>query len=78
MILPKKHIKLAESLFAVGGLILSCLKVQNSVDELWDKICSQKSLNIHCTFDNFLLSLDYLYSIGVIDINEEGGIVKCI
>lgn len=38
MILPQKHIKLSESLFAVGAIILSLLKNSKDVDELWEEV----------------------------------------
>ncbi|MEG1254836.1 ABC-three component system middle component 6 [Clostridium sp.] len=77
MILPKKHIKLSESLFALGAIILSELKKQGSVDSIWESVSSKSDFNIRITFDNFILTLDYLYSIGAIDINEDGGVFKC-
>ncbi|MGL5245722.1 MAG: ABC-three component system middle component 6 [Sarcina sp.] len=78
MILPKKHIKLSESLFALGALVLSSIKDVKTVDEIWSNISSQKEYSIKVSFDNYILTLDYLYAIGAIDINAEGRIFKCI
>lgn len=78
MILPKKHIKLSESLFAIGGVILINLNGIRTVDQIWSIISSQKYSQISTSFDNYILALDYLYTIGAIDIDENGGIFKCI
>ena len=78
MILPKKQIKLSESLFALGAVILSNIKRCTSVDQIWNKVSSQKDLKVKFTFDSFILTLDYLYTIGSIDIDEKGDIIRCI
>ncbi|MDO4926748.1 MAG: hypothetical protein Q3980_13960 [Turicibacter sp.] len=77
MILPKKHVKLSESLFAIGAILLTTLKDNPSVDKIWNTISNDKNLNITISFDNFILALDYLYTIGAIDINEKGGVYRC-
>lgn len=78
MILPKKHIKLSESLFALGALVLEQIDSPKTVDEIWDNI-SQKQDIISAVnnFDNLLLTLDYLFSLGIITLNQKGGITKC-
>lgn len=83
MILPQKHIKLSESIFAMGAIILSLLEYQKSIgiDELWEKLRSKNyndKLIDNYTFDKFIISLDYLFTIGTIDVNENGGLIKCI
>lgn len=77
MILPKKHIKLSESLFAMGAIILNELNEPKTVDEIWEELKDNKFMNIR-TFDNLILTLDYLYCINVLKINDEGGLIKCI
>ncbi|MCM3390670.1 hypothetical protein M3649_21545 [Ureibacillus chungkukjangi] len=83
MILPQKHIKLSESIFALGAIILSLLEYQNSIgiDELWEKLRSKnhnEKIIDNYSFDKFIISLDYLFTIGTIDVNENGGLIKCI
>ena len=78
MILPKKQIKLSESLFALGAVILSNIKRHTPLDQIWEKVPSQKDLKVKFTFDSFILTLDYLYTIGSIDIDEKGDIFRCI
>ncbi|MCM3323294.1 ABC-three component system middle component 6 [Cytobacillus kochii] len=83
MILPQKHIKLSESIFAMGAIILSILDNQRSIgiDELWEKLKSKNhndKIIDNYSFDKFIISLDYLFTIGTIETNENGGLIKCI
>jgi hypothetical protein len=76
MILPSKHIRISESLLGLGGYLLKYLGNEpQSIDQLWFKVSKQnnakKSFSYH-SFDNLILSLNYLYIIGAIDINTEG------
>lgn len=77
MILPKKHIKLSESLFAMGAIVLKEINKSKTVDEVWELVKDNKLIN-PITFDSFILALDYLYCINLIEINDEGGLVRCI
>lgn len=78
MILPKKHIKLSESFFALGALVLEQIENPKTIDEIWGNInYKRKIISAASSFDNLLLTLDYLFSIGVIKLNKEGEIVKC-
>jgi len=76
MILPKKHIKLSESLFALGAVILSELDKPKSVDEIWLKVKESKVVKVN-NFDNLILTLDYLYLLSFVRLDDEGSIVKC-
>ncbi len=79
MLMPKKHINLSESLIGIGGIILQCLgknvKSLDAIISYTDQIIdNNKNRKIYNNTDSILLAIDYLYSIGAIDINEEGGI----
>lgn len=79
MLMPKKHINLSESLIGIGGIILQCLgKSSKSLDAIisyTDQVINNnKNKKIYNNTDNVLLAIDYLYTIGVIDVNNEGGI----
>ncbi len=79
MLMPKKHINISESLIGIGGIILQCLgKNTKTIDSIISytnqTIDKNKSRTIYNNVDSILLAIDYLYSIGAIDINEEGGI----
>ena len=79
MLMPKKHINISESLIGIGGIILQCVgKKIKTIDSIISytnqMIDNNKSRTIYNNVDSILLAIDYLYSIGAIDINEEGGI----
>lgn len=71
-LLPKKHITLEQSYLGFGAQVLPFIKGCVSIDELWQN-CSSTSIVRH-DFDDLILTLDYLYSINVININDEGKI----
>ncbi len=75
MILPKKQLSLNESLFGFGAFLLQQLDTPISVDDLWeyykDSYTNKKYL-IKFTFDQFIMTLDYLYMIGAIKQDERG------
>jgi len=74
MILPTKHIRISESLIGLGGYLIKLLNEPMTVDELWfkfDKVNNNKFPAYH-DFDNMILSLNLLYLLGIIDLNEKG------
>ncbi len=74
MILPSKHIRISESLFGLGGIILGFLRKEDkTVDELWlkiSKINNSKKLPAYHSFDNLVLALNYLFLIGAVEIDS--------
>jgi len=80
MILPSKHIRFSESLFGLGGILIGFLSSPKTIDELWNKyskVNNTKKFPAYHDFDNVVLALDYLFVVGVIDINEKGKITLC-
>ena len=80
MILPSKHIRLSESILGFSGYILSQLApAAYSVDEIWD-ICQNKKYGqvsfVNQSYDNMVKALNLLYMMGLVELNEEGKIVK--
>jgi len=80
MILPSKHIKFSESLLGLSAFLIDLLSEEMTVDELWfkfSKINNNKNVfpSYH-DFDNVILSLDFLYLIGVVNINSKGLIIN--
>lgn len=78
MLMPKKHIKLSESYLGLGAYIISILEVPMTVDSCWNKLFESyikkgKIAKSH-SFDNYILTLDFLYSLKAIDINQKGEI----
>lgn len=80
MILPSKHIRLSESIIGFAGYILSQLVLSAySVDEIWD-MCQSKKYGQVCfsnqSYDNLVKALDLLYMMGLVELNDEGKIIK--
>lgn len=79
MILPDKHIRLAESIFGLSSFVLSLIEEKNDVDTLWQKFTpynNTEQLPANHSFDNFILSLDLLFSLNLITLDDAGAIVK--
>lgn len=72
MILPSKHIRFSESLLGLGAFLVDILqKEDKTVDELWLKISklnNSSKMPAYHSFDNIVLSLNYLFAIGIIEI----------
>ena len=71
MILPDKTIKLKYSFVGAGSIILRELDVPQTVSSLWEKV---RDLDEVGTFDKYVLILDFLYAIGLIELEE--GLLK--
>ena len=79
MILPKKHVSLEESLFGFGAYLLEHIHAKITVDNLWTIYLKEYENMLYSTkfsFDQFIVTLDYLYAIGVLTINEKGELVS--
>jgi len=59
MIFPKKHIKLSESLFALGALILEQIDNPKTV-EIWDSISQKHSIRIKQVVWGLRLMMDLI------------------
>lgn len=73
MILPGKHIKLSKSILNVGSILLDDINNRQTVSLLWDKIRIHPEIQ---TFERFTLGLDLLFTLGIIDVNEQGMIIR--
>lgn len=70
MIVPSKHIRIAESLVGLGAYLLKYLgEGPQTIDQLWYKVNKQnnskKSFSYH-GFDNLILALNYLLLVRLI------------
>ena len=63
-LLPNKHIPTNHSLVGVGALVLKHLERPTNVSRLWEAIKDEQEVP---SFGNFVLSLDYLFTVGAID-----------
>lgn len=79
MIMPTKHTHFSDSLLGFGGYLLKKLDSKKTVDSLWNEYqndLSKKQYSSKHNFDNFLLTLVFLHSIGAIEENG-GAVLKC-
>lgn len=67
MILPDKNILLSHSLLGMGSIILNHLKSFHTVSSLWEKVKNTKEIN---SFEKYILTLDLLYIMGLIEFHE--------
>lgn len=80
MILPSKHVRFSESLFALGGVILRLIDGPTTVDEIWEQYSiinkSRKLLPAHHNFENIVLALNVLFLIGAVSLDHNGNIKR--
>jgi hypothetical protein len=80
MLLPDKHIKLAESLLGLGGFALQVLATPQPIDVLWKELQETNNtaeLPAYHSFENLVLAVDFLFSIGAITIDRSGKLERC-
>ena len=66
MILPTKGIAPSQALLALGADVLSLLTEQMTVSRLWNDFRAD-GRHAHVSFDRFVLTLDLLFSLGVLE-----------
>lgn len=71
MILPTKHIPTALSIIHLGATLIEHLDKPRTVSALWER--ARKDTNIG-NYSVFVLSLDFLYIIGAIEL--ESGLLR--
>lgn len=70
MILPTKHVKAEDSLLGLGALLLDALDSPKTVSRLWERVRDRPFQ----TFDRFVLTLGFLYTIGAV--HREAGLLR--
>jgi len=80
MILPTKHIRISESLMGLGGFLVKLLSEPMTIDKLWIKYSknNDKRFPAYHNFDNLVLSVNLLYIMGIIEINDKGELYHAI
>jgi len=76
MIMPTKHIKAENALIGVGAVVLAQLDDDKTVSRLFHDLQEWRDENELATihFDWFLLSIDFLFTIGAI--RFDSGLIK--
>ena len=67
MILPTKTCSLSNSLLGFGTVVLESLNSPTTVTSLWEKIQNEDQ---QITFEKFILTLDLLYLLSVIEFDQ--------
>ncbi len=67
MILPTKHIPTNQALIGAGAVILQELRTPKSVSALWEVVREVSSIE---NYERFVLTLDMLYIIGVVELDN--------
>jgi hypothetical protein len=71
MILPTKHSGYDRSLLVVGAKIIQILGEPKTVSRIWDEIKNDDSSERnHLTYEWFILSLDLLYLLNIIELHR--------
>lgn len=71
MILPNKHIKLSNSMLNIGAIILDQINESQTITMLWTNPKIESTIN---SFEKFILGLDFLFMLGLIDYKK--GIIR--
>jgi hypothetical protein len=67
MILPTKTCSLSNSLLGFGTVVLESLTSPTTITSLWEKIHNEDQ---QITFEKFILTLDLLYLLSVIEFDQ--------
>jgi len=67
MILPTKHISVHYSLLGSGAVILQRLESPQTVTALWDRVRETSEIGVYW---RFVLALDFLFTIGIVDLSD--------
>lgn len=73
MILPDKHVWLSSSFLGIGATLLELLESSRTVSGLWTASRRQEGIR---TFDRFILALDMLYALGLVEFDQDGLLVR--
>ncbi|GJL52081.1 MAG: hypothetical protein NPIRA01_33080 [Nitrospirales bacterium] len=67
MILPNKYLREHEALIGVGSILLKNLSGEKTLSDLWEGV---KLLSDVGTFERFVLGLDFLFILGLVEIKN--------
>lgn len=74
MILPSKHLSQNRALLTVGAMLLGHLAQPKTVSALWEEVAratvDNQTKNPTLRYDAYVLTLDLLFLIGAIEIEE--------
>ncbi len=73
MILPAKHLSIDRALLDIGAEVLGHLDEKRTVSELWHRVRTTRAIrpsSAPISFDWFILSLSFLYSISAVSLDD--------
>lgn len=79
MIIPTKHTHFSESLLGFGAYLLEKIDSLKTIDSLWNEYQNdllKDRFSAKHSFDNLLLTLVFLHSIGAVE-EKDGGVLRC-
>lgn len=80
-ILPEKHVRLNETFLGLGALVISQLDQPLTLDDIWDRFrdlkTRKKAIPERITFEDLILTIDLLYLMKAVEMNESGEVNKC-
>lgn len=80
MLLPDKHITLAESVLGLGAVVLDELKRPRSIDQLYDKtrqLSGTTRLPAYHDIESLILAILFLYAVDAIELTASGDLRRC-
>ncbi len=73
MILPTKHLGPERAILTVGAEVLKLLTEPKTVSRLWDelkRVMNERSSTRKVNYNWFVLTLDFLYMLGAIEMDQ--------
>lgn len=80
MLLPDKHVRLAESTIGLGAFILEQLGRARTIDQIYQRMQTARQTGhfyAYHDFDSLLLALTFLYTVGAVRADLNGKIYRC-
>lgn len=67
MIMPSKYLREDEALIGVSATLLPLVEKEGNLTALWE---SAKNIDAIGNFERFILALDFLYLLGLVDLHN--------
>jgi len=67
MILPTKHISVAQSYLGMGAQVLAKIDRPITLTRLWERVREAGAIT---SYENFVLTLDLLYCLDAVEFND--------
>ena len=67
---------MSQSILGFGGIILNMLYEPQTIDMLWERVEGDFRLKKYHSFDNLIFTVDFLYMLSLVDIDDNNKIYK--